>query len=151
MRDKGRTGRWDRQSESKVRDACDQGVMRFVTCHMSQWSGQTSDRVHCTVSSLSPRWLQMAALQTLQCPPAWLQTPPVVWVTAACRHRGPMGTQVWREAGQWGTGRCKGWHHIPQCSVHPVLQIQTAERQPAAVCSLAQHCCRVLSAETEGQ
>ena len=47
MRDKGRTGRWDRQSESKVRDACDQGVMRLVTCHSDQARHQTG----CTVQS----------------------------------------------------------------------------------------------------
>lgn len=69
---------------------------------------------------LSPRWLQMAALQTLDC----RLGPPVVWVTAVLQTGGPMGARVSGLTGQWEVGRCKGWHP----SVQPVLQIQNTDR-----------------------
>ena len=96
--------------------------------------------VHSSVSSLT-RWLQMAALQTLQCPrPSDCRLRQSSGLLQPCRHRGPIGARAWSDTGQWEAGNVKVG--IPHPSVHPALQIQTAERQPAA---LQWGGCRVLS------
>ena len=122
--------------ESSERYSWPEDVMRHVTV-------STDTRrcgVHSSVSSLT-RWLQMAALQTLQCPrPSDCRLRQSSGLLQPCRHWGPIGDRVWSETGQWEAGYVKVG--IPHPSVHPVLQIQTAERQPAA---LQWGGCRVLS------
>ena len=145
MRDKRRIGRdEERGNQSWVRDTCEQaGVMRLVT--VSQWPGHADTRLHCPVSCLSPRSLQMAALQTLQCPLAWrLQTLATsrLGYCSPADTGGPMGARVSRLTGQWEAGRCKGWHP----SVQPVLQIQNTDSGEATCSGLQSgRCFRVLS------
>ena len=78
-------------------------------CHSDhQTQGAHSSQL--SLQSLT-RWLQMAALQTLQCPrPSDCRLRQSSGLLQPCRHRGPIGTRAWSETDQWEAGRCKGWH-----------------------------------------
>ena len=114
MRDKGRTE--NRQMRAAIREESErclwrgeEGVMRLVTCHSDQARHQTQGALYSLRVSHQDdcRW-RLCRLCSVPRPGCRLHQSSGLLQPADTGR--PMGARVGIETGQWGTGRCKGWH-----------------------------------------